>query len=246
MPALEHELKARISMYLTRSVKELANAVPCYSPKVIDLKNYFVIYVGGTSREGPLGIKYGEFVLLIGRGTKDSKAGKEKYLIRFLNSNRKDATLQVLAETLFPPVFVSGEGKIPLLDISGSKVVAQSASISLNHNFKRAYEVSIQPVGARESSTFEELFLGLETPFDVFTSSLDGLLIKGVVLKFEQGLATVIFPKDKYPVSEGEIKIEKEAVISQSSATSFDRGGAMVEDAFLLPADSFRKKLLPV
>ena len=246
MPALEHELKARISMYLNRSVKEHANAVPCYSPKVIDLKNHFVIYVGGTSREGPLGIKYGEFVLLIGRGTKDSKAGKEKYLIRFLNSNRKDATLQVLAETLFPPVFVSGEGKIPLLDISGSKVVAQSASISLNHNFKRAYEVSIQPVGARESSTFEELFLGLETPFDVFTSSLDGLLIKGVVLKFEQGLATVIFPKDKYPVSEGEIKIEKEAVISQSSATSFDRGGAMVEDAFLLPADSFRKKLLPV
>ena len=55
-----------------------------------------------------------------------------------------------------------------------------------------------------------------------------------------------MFPEDKYPVSEGEIKIEKEAVISQSSATSFDRGGAMVEDAFLLPADSFRKKLLPV
>jgi hypothetical protein len=247
MPALDDQLKDRITKYLVRRGNEHTNAVPCYCPNLTDVRNCFVIYVA-PSREDQVGIKYGEFVLLLGPGPKDSKTGKDKYSICFLSSFRKEATAQVLAETLFPPTFLSREGGISLLDVSRSKVVVQSASISLDHSFKSDYHVSMLAAGAasRTSTTFRELYVEVETPFDVLTSSADGTVVKGVVLKIEEDLATVMFPKDKYTVSEGETKIVNQAEISHSSQSTLYRGSALVVDSFLLPATSFRNKVLPV
>jgi hypothetical protein len=247
MPALDVQLKDRITRYLNRRENGRSNAVSCYCPNLTNMKNSFVIYVA-PSREEQIGIKYGEFVLLLGPGPKDNKTGKDKYSICFLSSFRKETTAQVLAETLFPPTFLSREGGISLLDVSRSKVEVQSASISLDHSFISDYLVSMLAAGAasRTSTTCGELYVEVETPFDVLTSSADGTVVKGVVLKIEEDLATVMFPKDKYTVSEGETKIVNQAEISHSSQSTLYRGSALVVDSFLLPATSFRNKVLPV
>ena len=247
MPALDAQLKDRIARYLNRRENRRTNVVPCYCPNLTNMKNSFVIYVA-PSREEQIGIKYGEFVLLLGPGPKDNKTGKDKYSICFLSSFRKETTAQVLAETLFPPTFLSREGGISLLDVSRSKVAVQSASISLDHSFRSDYHVTTLAAGAASitSTTFGELYVEVETPFDVLTCSADGTVVKGVVLKIEEDLATVMFPKDKYTVSEGETKIVNQAEISHSSQSTFFRGCLLVVDAFLLPAKSFRNKVLPV
>ena len=70
---------------------------------------------------------------------------------------------------------------------NGSPVKAKNASIYLDHDFRLGYDVAIE---TQQESTapnalagFESLYLQVTAPFEVYTSSEDGILVKGVVLK---------------------------------------------------------------
>ena len=236
--ALETALKERVQRYRPLESSPLKTRVPCYRSS-LHRPCTFAIHVEPSSREGPTGQKNGTIVLVNTTSITDKRTSRKKYEIQRLNSpgTGKQPTY-VFEETLFPIGYISKQGCIPLLDGNGSTVKAKSASIDLDHKFLHEYEVVIEtPAGSAASnavSAFGNLFFPVTAPFEIFTVSQDGTLLKGVVLTLDFEKARIMFPDGKYACSAGETKNEK-----PPSASFYN-------EVFDVPIGSFTTTFIPV
>ncbi len=232
-------MKEKVETYRTKIDSPTQTRVPCYRTSFVQPFSFAVYVEASSTRDGPTGRKTGTIVLVDTKVTtkKEKQTLRKKHDIWFLNSHRNATSVD--RETLFPVVYTPKQGCIDLRMENGSPVKAKNASIHLDHDFRLGYDVAFdtqkESTAPNAVAGFESLYLQVTAPFEVYTSSEDGILVKGVVLTLDSTTARIMLPANlNFVCSTGESKLQNSRFYNFCS------------ELFDVPIDSFLKRFIPV